>query len=732
MPVSDPAFWTEHLRQNLHGYEESLLRQVAAQLIKPRSQWPADELIRRMAETAENAAVIDRRLREQSAAGRHLLAAIGYSRQPRWYAGHLIELLAALGHGDGLAEILALLQCGLLYPDLTGPSGGNDADKNGRVARTASRCKSFEDWLGRSTPGQMILCAHPWVTRRADGEPLPLPDLSVSVDDADSSSEARNLTGSAARLVREADGLEWPLRLAILWQQVREAPLRRTLQGDFFKRDLDRLRSDPLLSGPPADCLEELPDPGLLTASLARNNEVLAENEGQLVTAELPAAWRQGLPETLAALWVSLVQVDDWNGERGWVPAQTGNPFPSAYLLCLLLLRQLPRGRWSRSEDVSRWVLEHHPFWNLKASAGKAKSQPSAALTRFLLGLAFPLKLIQARHDDQDHWLIRLSEVGRWLLGQGEKPALPSFPQTLLVQPNLEILVYRQGLTPELLARLTRFARWKNLGPACGMQLEAATVYAALESGETFESILQLLQRHGIKPPAAPVIDSLRTWSQKRERISVYPSALILEFLNHQDLEDALARGIPATPVGENLAIIVREADIDYRHFRLISNRDYTVPPEKCVSVAEDGVTLRVDLNRSDLLLESDVRRFADELETEGNERVFHITPGSVQRGRDMGLGLDSLEAWFSNRCDHPLTPAARLLLLGKDSPPAVTRRLTLVQVASEELADGLMQWPETRALVQERIGPTALVVAEDRLPEFGQKLRLLGMETDI
>ena len=50
--------------------------------------------------------------------------------------------------------------------------------------------------------------------------------------------------------VLEADGLDWPLRLTVLWQRLAGAPLRRTQQGDFFKRDYDRLEGDPLLNSP--------------------------------------------------------------------------------------------------------------------------------------------------------------------------------------------------------------------------------------------------------------------------------------------------------------------------------------------------------------------------------------------------------------------------------------------------------------------------------------------------
>ena len=61
----------------------------------------------------------------------------------------------------------------------------------------------------------------------------------------------------------------------------------------------------------------------------------------------------------------------------------------------------------------------------------------------------------QSREADGSH-RVRLSGTGRWLLGLGEPPVPPPvFPRTLLVQPNLEILAYRQGLTPAQTMDLT-------------------------------------------------------------------------------------------------------------------------------------------------------------------------------------------------------------------------------------------------------------------------------------
>src|SRR5262249_32961546 len=193
-----------------------------------------------------------------------------------------------------------------------------------------------------------------------------------------------------------------------------------------------------------------------------------------------------------------------------------------------------------------------------------------------------------------------------WLLGLGEPPPPgPVFKQTLLVQPTLEIVAFRQGLTPALVTRLTRFATWKTLGSACTLQLEPETVYRALESGETFDSIRLALEQPSTRALPTAVVDSLRTWSNKRDRITVYPSATLLEFASAADLDEALARGLAAVRVADTVAVVPSEDDIEFRHFRLTGTRDYALPPDRCVSVEEDGVTLTVDAARSDLMLET-------------------------------------------------------------------------------------------------------------------------------
>jgi hypothetical protein len=704
--------WQTHIRNTLQRYDEALLRKVAHKLCKPRNQWPFDELLDRVLSALQNAAMIDRCLKELPPASRQILAVMGHSRQPRWTLGALIEILVMLGQSDGLPPLLALLESGLLLPLLFAP--GTDEEQGKPSQR--SKLRGFEPWLLRTEPPPMLLAA-PLVTQRALGE-----DLGIVCPGATPGPQ-----GGKASAIHEADGLDWPLRLAVLWQQTLGAPLRRTQQGDFFKRDLEKLQNDPLCSAPPIDTLETIPDPGFLGVALAAASGLLRESETEFEAGEFSAAWKGPLSGLLSELWIALPHVRTWNPAQGHaLTTSPGQPYASACMMALLLLTRLPSDAWTAPQAIEDWIAARHPFWQ-----GQKAGAP--AIARFLLGIAYSLRLVQAVKDTDGSWLIRLSALGRWAMNDNtEQPIIPGFKQTLLVQPNLEMLAYRQGLTPELIVSLSKVATWKGLGPACTLQLEPHSVYRALEMGESLTSIVQLLEGHGMKAMPPAVVDSLKTWASKRERISIYPAGAIFEFASAAEMNEALARGLPAVRLTDRLAIVADESAIEYKHFRLTGTRDYTLPPERCVDVESDGVTLNVDLARSDLLLETELQRFAVLLQRPAGpgRRLYQLTPTSIASARDQGITLSYLETWFQQRTGTSVSPAARLLMAGPDAVPLELQPRLILYTGSEEVADGLQQWPDTRNLISARLGPSALVVEEENVRALTERLNELGLKT--
>jgi hypothetical protein len=440
-------------------------------------------------------------------------------------------------------------------------------------------------------------------------------------------------------------------------------------------------------------------------------------------------AWDLGLHAVLTALFAAFSRVEAWDPVVGYSLSESGlSPTSSAGLLALFLLAQSKPGAWVNYDPIADWLWTHHPSWAGTLPSAAANDRGIGWVRAFLLGVAYPLQVVELLGD-----CVRLSPLGRHLLSGGpEIPLPPVFPQTLLVQPNAEILAYRQGLTPALIATLSRFALWRGLGPACTLELTPEQTYRGLESGLTLPMILQTLTRSSTRPVPGTVADLLQRWASKRERITVFASAVLVEFVTPGELDAAMARGIVAVRLTDRIGITADGTEPTLAQLRLIANRDYESKPQRCVTVAEDGVTLTVDAAAADLLLDAEIGRFGVPIQVEpGSPRRFRLSAELLRRAGQL-FPLSDIDAWFGERTGQPLSPAGRLLLLGAQLPPATATRLLIVRFPTSEMADGAMQWSETRPLITERLGPTAVVVAEENLEALGKVLAQVGMNVAV
>ena len=99
-----------------------------------------------------------------------------------------------------------------------------------------------------------------------------------------------------------------------------------------------------------------------------------------------------------------------------------------------------------------------------------------------------------------------------WRWGRRRLPA-PTFEQFLFVQPNFEVIAYRQGLTPQLVGRLSRFAWWSQIGAALELKLTRESIVLGLDWGMTAEAILEILTKHSQRPLPPGVTDAVTNWA---------------------------------------------------------------------------------------------------------------------------------------------------------------------------------------------------------------------------
>ncbi len=401
------------------------------------------------------------------------------------------------------------------------------------------------------------------------------------------------------------------------------------------------------------------------------------------------------------------------------------------------MLSTLKDSEWVALDDLSALWSERVPGAAgapSQSAAARAKERGrrgasaaprgSAAVEALLLGAAYPLGLVRAAEQDVTHKrLVQLSPLGRYVLALGATPPpRPAFDRFLLVQPNFEMIAYRQGLTPQLVGALSRFAWWSQIGSAVELKLTRESIVHGLGGGLSAEAILETLNEHNQRALPPGVVNAVKNWASRREWLSFYTSATLIEFGSEPERDSFLSSwqsndGILPVAVGERFLLVENERAVPFDRLRLTSSRDYRRPAEVCVKVESDGVTLALDLARSDLLVNAELLRFADMLPAEPRVsddtkalavRRFRVTAASLARGLGRGMSHPDLGGWFQARTGNPIPPAIELLLAAR-SPRLASLKATrevVVTLPTVVLLDGLIQHPATGPLLGERLRP--------------------------
>jgi hypothetical protein len=221
--------------------------------------------------------------------------------------------------------------------------------------------------------------------------------------------------------------------------------------------------------------------------------------------------------------------------------------------------------------------------------------------------------------------------------------------------------------------------------------------------------------------------------------VTYHASATLIEFASSESLEQALetwpeSEHSPPQRVAERLLLAQDDSAIPFHRFRLAGSRDYRRPAEPCVEIDRDGVTLSLDLGRSDLFIDAELARFADEARVsqspDATRRKFVVSPASLIRGLGDGVNAAALSRWFADRAGLEVPPAIRLLLHASQDPQPPLRldRPVVLTTPTDDLLDGLLQHPSTRSLLGERLGPAAVLVPEESREQLRIALSALGL----
>jgi hypothetical protein len=550
-------------------------------------------------------------------------------------------------------------------------------------------------------------------------------------------------------LERAADGLEPELRLGVLWQRVLDAALGTTQRGQYHQRGLARLKGDQALAETPQDVVCEMPDVVDFWLSLGRAAGVLEKADGamRLEAISFPR-WRQlahRMGEEWPRHWGGLQSWDECAGAVDIQDARYGDPGrPGIRRLVMEGLVSVPRGRWVALEELQSWVVK---TWDQRPaaraggdrSAGRAglgqggvrtEEELAERLRRIVQGPGLLLGLIKlAEHSRSGRAVVQATEQLRraWIGEKNEAGEEGETVPCLWVQPNLEIIAYRQGLDLELVTELCCWADFVQVGAVAQLRMSADSIARGLHQGGNVESWLETLRERSTREIPASVNEQIRTWARRRQRVTFYTDATILEFATRAERDRAMGfwpegRGVGA--IGE-VMLLVEDADtIPLGRFRQLGSRDYRLPPGQIVEVDADGLTLRVDLSKSDLMIESELTRFTEAVEEAADpgrekgklERRYRVTPASVANAARSGWGMSDWRHWFEQRTGGELPAAVQLLVefSGKNATRSVAlRRMVCVETERADWAEGIVALAEAKGVRVQRQGPCILEVAE-------------------
>jgi hypothetical protein len=715
---------------------ESIVRQRGLDTESARPSTLAADLTAQLDSPAE----LTRLLAALGAGSRQALAIFALAEVSACPLAGLWLSLAALG-AEPRSSILELLEHGLLA--LEGPY-------------ELVKVEEFPRWLEPAPDRSLLLRVHPAAA----------PAVRISRPEG----KLEPISGTVGQ-IRESDGLDPVIHLAAVWQRVGIEPLRQTQQGTLYKRDMERIEEDPILSSTSTDALELLPALPMFWLALARRVGLIrADSSGERLEAAGPDFWLDNavhLPQMIATSWLGLRSWHEWEPAPA-EPADAGSALPDLRTPLLLWLATLEDDQWVALDVLAEHLEARDPQWDRlslrsetepgpaptrRTASARGKSDAASArgsrgqriLRSLLLGAASRLGLVRAGEErESGRTVVQLTPLGKYVLAMGPPPPpRTTFEHFLFVQPNLEIVAYRQGLSPQLVGRLSQFAWWTKIGAAAELKLSQESVVLGLEGGLTPDGMIDLLARHSQRPLPSLVPDAIGRWASRRERISVYTAATLIEFGSGAERDQALAAWAENDPkafvaVGEKFLLAEIPQRIPTDRISSKGSRDYRLPPEKCVSIEADGITLTLDLTRSDLLIDAELSRLADGAHdrTKGRGgfdagvRTYVVSPASLGRAAELGLTSAQIADWFIRRTGQPPSPALKLLLqpvlAGPISLPA--RRTVVVITPTAELADGLLQHPATRDLLGDRLGPTAIIIANDHLEALSKVLTELGI----
>jgi len=356
-----------------------------------------------------------------------------------------------------------------------------------------------------------------------------------------------------------------------------------------------------------------------------------------------------------------------------------------------------------------------------------------ATMTSWLYWLGF---VEIGTHEAQD-LVFRLTDLGRELLF-GER-ALPGEHNEALhassvwvVQPNYDVVVYLDAVTPAQLAFLEGHAERRQAeAHTAHYQLTRDSVYRGLEGGTTVEEFLAILCQGAQMALPQNVEREIRDWASQREQLTIHKHVRIIAFSSAETRARAMAAGLSGTLIGEAFVLLAAgvESDAALRTVagtEPIPHLDYAQPPVKCLQVSEDG-TLTLSEDTGDLLVRPQITRFAELV----GKMQWRITPAVLSSARHAGVTAAVLLSFLQSRAHGIVPPLLEVFIRNMLGTYDVVQGETVfaLRITDKKLYMAITTSPALQPFMLDVPGPDTILIYPGKQEAFLTNLDELGIK---
>lgn len=417
--------------------------------------------------------------------------------------------------------------------------------------------------------------------------------------------------------------------------------------------------------------------------------------------------------------------------------------------------------RWSSySYDQSRLASPAYVGITLDDARGRSRALnrrddweliEGAYLRAIVEGPLTWLGLVETRVESGGHVSFALTSLGARVLGVpgGTEAPLETSPpvaaNTLVVQPNFDLLVYAPNDHLELLFQIDRFAERVTVDRVALYHLSQESVCTGLQLGLHVDDILRLLEGASGGPLPQNVEVSVRDWARRLEEVRWLRNAWLLEAPNAATLdgwldEPELARTLDRR-VSPTTALLVGERPADlpaWLERRGVDVRTVDAAEPLAPSVfVEDNASLSVPEADADFFLLAALGEVAERLPDEverlpegGSGRHYRVTPESLARARRDGRDVDALLALFEKVSRRSLPPGFVVRVKGwsKAYLPMALGPVGYFVAPDPESFRELRADPDLAPSFVEEVSPTSALVRLDALDRLRDALATRGI----